>query len=203
MAAFEPTTPAPDNVTDRLKVERIKASGPGDNTEETEWVFVVPGFAQSSAPADPGCFALWVDTVDKVVSWWDDGDGAWVGITPTVTTEYMTVALSDSKTTVITTDTAVETLRIPFAGTLVGVRASLGTASSSGVVTVDINKNGTTMLSTKLTIDASEETSVTAATAAVISVSSIAADDEITFDIDTAGTGAKGLKVTLVIERAF
>jgi hypothetical protein len=64
---------------------------------------------------------------------------------------------------------------------------------------VDINKNGTTVLSTKLTIDASEVTSTTAATAAVISVSAFADDDEVEFDIDVAGTGAKGLKVTLYV----
>lgn len=63
---------------------------------------------------------------------------------------------------------------------------------------MDINEGGTTVLSTKLTIDASELTSATAATAAVISDSALAADAEITIDIDTAGTGAKGLKVYLI-----
>jgi hypothetical protein len=54
-------------------------------------------------------------------------------------------------------------------------------------------------LSTKLTIDANEKTSTTAATAAVISDSTIADDAEITFDIDTAGTGAKGLIVSMQV----
>jgi hypothetical protein len=88
--------------------------------------------------------------------------------------------------------------RAPRGFTLTEVRASLLTASSSGVVTVDINKNGTTMLSTKLTIDATEKTSETATTPAVISVSSVADDDEITVDIDEEGTGARGLIVTLI-----
>lgn len=94
------------------------------------------------------------------------------------------------------------TARFPFAGTLLSVRASLNTASSSGNPTIDINKNGVTMLSTKLTIDATEKTSVTAATAPVISVSAFADDDEITMDIDAAGTGAKGLKVVMYVVRA-
>jgi hypothetical protein len=93
-------------------------------------------------------------------------------------------------------------MRMPYAMTLTAVRASLATVSSSGVVTVDINEGGTTVLSTKLTIDASEKTSTTAATAAVISDSALADDAEITFDIDTAGTGAKGLKVWLIGTRA-
>ena len=107
-----------------------------------------------------------------------------------------TIALSD-ETTAITTGTAKVTWRAPWAFTLTAVRAQLNTASSSGTPTVDINESGTTILSTKLTIDANEKTSVTAATPAVISDSAIADDAELTFDIDTAGTGAKGLKVTL------
>ena len=79
--------------------------------------------------------------------------------------------------------------------------ASLSTASSSCTPAVNIQKNGTTIFSTTLTIDANEKTSVTAATTAVLSTTTFADDDEITMDIDTAGTGAKGLKVTLYYRR--
>lgn len=106
------------------------------------------------------------------------------------------VALSD-ETTAITTGVGKAYIRSPFAMTLTGVRANLNTASSSGIPTVDINVNGSTVLSTKLTIDVSELTSVTAAVPAVISSASIADDDQISFDVDVAGTGAKGLKVWL------
>ena len=54
-------------------------------------------------------------------------------------------------------------MRMPFAMTLTGVRASVNTASSSGAPAVDINEEGTSVLSTKLTIDAGEKTSLTAA----------------------------------------
>jgi hypothetical protein len=90
---------------------------------------------------------------------------------------------------------------MPYAFTLTAVRANLNTASSSGIPTVDINEAGVSILSTKLTIDANEKTSTTAATAAVISDTSLADDAEITFDIDVAGTGAKGLKVWLIGSR--
>ena len=110
--------------------------------------------------------------------------------------EVFEFALSD-ETTAITTGTAKLTWRAPRALTVTAVRASLSTASSSGIPTVDINEGGTTILSTKLTIDANEKTSTTAATAAVISDSAIADDAEITFDIDVAGTGATGLKVKI------
>jgi len=83
---------------------------------------------------------------------------------------------------------------------LTGVRASLTTAQASvSILTVDINQNGTSVLSTKLTIDNTEKTSVTAATAAVISTSAITDDAEITIDIDQIGNGtATGLKITLI-----
>ena len=106
------------------------------------------------------------------------------------------------ETTAITTGTAKRTFRMPFAMTLPAVRASLTTVSSSGIPTFDINEGGSTILSTKLTIDASEKTSTTAATAAVISDSALADDAEITIDIDVAGTGATGPKIYLIGTRA-
>jgi hypothetical protein len=118
-------------------------------------------------------------------------------------TEAIIVACSD-ETTALTTGTAKATFRMPFAMTLTAVRASLtGAGSTSGTTTVDINESGTTVLSTKLTIDYGELTSTTAATAAVISDSSLADDAEITIDIDaiTGGADETGLKVTLIGNR--
>lgn len=139
--------------------------------------------------------------------------GANVTITPNDGADTITVAASQDKaevlifalgdeTTTITTGTAKITFRMPWAFTVTDVRASVNTVSSSGLVTVDINEAGTTILSTKLSIDASEKTSTTAATPAVISDASIADDAEMTIDIDAAGTGAKGLKVALYGVRA-
>jgi hypothetical protein len=86
--------------------------------------------------------------------------------------------------------------------TVTAVRASVNTASSSGTPTVDINEAGSTILSTKLTIDANEKTSTSAASAAVISDSALADDAEMTLDHDVAGTGAKGMKVCIIGSRA-
>ena len=109
------------------------------------------------------------------------------------------IAASD-EATALTAGTAKVTFRMPFAFTLTGVRASLTTAQTSGsIFTVDINEGGTSILSTKLTIDNTEKTSTTAATPAVISDTALADDAEITVDIDQVGDGtAKGLKVTLL-----
>lgn len=128
----------------------------------------------------------------------DDADAATARATLGVTKEFV-VACSD-ETTALTTGTAKVTFRMPFAMTLTAVRASLSTAQTSGTIfTVDINDSGTTVLSTKLTIDNAEKTSTTAATAAVISDTALADDAEITVDIDQIGDStAKGLKVTLI-----
>lgn len=113
--------------------------------------------------------------------------------------KYIQLAASD-ETTALTTGTSKITFRMPHAMTLTGVRASLSTAQTSGsIFTVDINEGGTSVLSTKLTIDNTEKTSTTAATAAVISDTDLADDAEITIDVDQVGDGtAKGLKVTLI-----
>lgn len=107
------------------------------------------------------------------------------------------LAVSD-ETTAIEAGTGKLSFRMPHAFTLSAVRASLKTASSSGAVTVDINENGATILSTKLTIDQGEKSSTTAATPAVISDANLTDDAEMTVDIDGAGSGATGLKVTLI-----
>ena len=111
--------------------------------------------------------------------------------------ETLIIAASDELTE-ITTGTAKVTFRMPFAMTLSSVRASLTTASSSGLPTFDINEGGTTILSTPITIDVGEKTSTTATTAPVISDTVLADDAEITVDFDVAGTGATGVKIYLI-----
>lgn len=115
----------------------------------------------------------------------------------TANVEAHIIAISD-ESTALTSGAAKLTFRMPFAFTLSSVRASLTNASSLGVVQIDINVSGASILSTKLTIDEGEKTSTTAATPAVISAAAIADDDEITIDIDSAGSGAKGAKVMLL-----
>lgn len=113
----------------------------------------------------------------------------------------LAVAASD-ETTAITTGTAKVTFRNPFPTAFVvsSAKASLSTAQTSGsIFTVDVNEAGSSILSTKITIDNGEKTSTTAATPPVLSDRSIAADAEITIDVDQVGDGtAKGLKVYLL-----
>jgi hypothetical protein len=110
------------------------------------------------------------------------------------------VALSD-ETTAITTGVKL-TMLAPFAFTLKDVRGVLTEASSSGTVTVDIHKNGTTVMSTdKIEIEATETDSDDATDQPAITTSSFSDGDKIEFEVDAAGTGAKGLKVYLYYVR--
>lgn len=88
-------------------------------------------------------------------------------------------------------------MRAPYPLTLQSIRASLATASATGAVTIDVLVNGASILSTPLTIDQSEETSVSAAVQPVISTAAIADDAEISISVTAPGSGATGLKVTL------
>lgn len=121
--------------------------------------------------------------------------------TPTIDAEVICVPLSDD-TTALTTGAGKYTFRMPFAATLNGVRASVITAPTGANIIVDINEGGTTVMAvTKLSIDATEKTSVTAAAPAVISDTALADDAEITFDIDQVGStiAGAGLKVYLYV----
>ena len=114
--------------------------------------------------------------------------------------ESFIVAASD-ETTALTVGTDKATFRMPYAFTLTAVRASLTTAgTTSGVTTIDIHESGTTILSTKITIDYDETTSESAAAAPVISDAALADDAEMTIDVDgiSGGGTEAGLKVTLI-----
>ena len=114
------------------------------------------------------------------------------------------IIAASNETSNLAVGTAVTTFRMPFLAVVVGVRASVTTAPTGSGITVDINESGLTILSTKLTIDAGEKTSTTAATAAVLSDTILADDAEITIDIDAVGstTPGTGLKVTLLLRKA-
>ena len=126
-----------------------------------------------------------------------DYDTAWGGAD-----DIYVISCSD-ETTALTTGTGKVTFRMPSAGTLTAVKATLTTAPVGSAFIVDINEAGTSVLSTKLSIDDGEKTSTTAATSAVISDSALADDAEITIDIDQVGSGTAGagLKVYLYITR--
>lgn len=92
--------------------------------------------------------------------------------------------------------------RMPWAATLTAVKANRNGTNTNGAVTIDVNEGGTSVLSTEITIDVGESSSLTAATPAVISDNTVANDALLTFDIDSANTSDEGpLTVTLYFTR--
>jgi hypothetical protein len=87
---------------------------------------------------------------------------------------------------------------------LVAVAAAVTTASSSGTPTIQIYNvtQAADMLSTRITIDANETDSSTAASAAAIDTGNddVATGDLLRIDVDTAGTGTKGLIVEMTFQ---
>jgi hypothetical protein len=116
----------------------------------------------------------------------------------TIKTEWS--ACFSDETTALTTGTKL-TKRLGFAMSLTSVYASVATAPTGSTLILDIKKNGTTIFSTKITIDAGEKSTATAATAAVLSSSptSIAADDELTFILDQVGATIAGAGGSVVL----
>lgn len=93
---------------------------------------------------------------------------------------------------------------IPFDGFITKVGATVDTAGTTGATTVDIKKNGTSIFTTKITVDSTKKTSRTATTPYVFDTSKIAfvEGDIFTFDITTiSSTPAKGMTVFMNVTR--
>ena len=118
-------------------------------------------------------------------------------------TESIIVAASD-ETTALTTGTGKMTFYVPYNFTISEVFIGNTAASSSGAVQVNVKKNGTTIFTTKPSIGASQNTSLSGSgsVAAVLSTTSLSKGDKMTIDIDTAGTTAAGLKVYFIGRRS-
>lgn len=116
------------------------------------------------------------------------------------------ILTAGDENTRITTGTAKVTYRVPFNMRMTNIRASLSTASSSGIPKFDIKANGKSILSKPLTIDEGEKTSTTASQPvaiegvdhSIIFSRALTDDTEITVDITASGTEAKGVKIYLI-----
>lgn len=114
--------------------------------------------------------------------------------------QELLVAVSPDESTALTTGTSKYTLFLPADMTVTAVRATVATAPTGSGIIVDINKNGTSILSTKITIDATTKTSALASVPPEISDGTLADTDEITIDIDQVGAtiAGSGLKVLFI-----
>ena len=132
------------------------------------------------------------------------GDGQWMPPQP-ITAQML---VTDPNGSAITTGDGQAFLTVPAAWngkTIQSIHAGLTTASSSGTPTVQVARirGGTPVdvLSTAVTVDATELTSYTAVTPPVVDTANddLATGDLLRVDVDVAGTGAKGLMVLIGI----
>ena len=105
------------------------------------------------------------------------------------------IAASD-ETTALTASTSVAktTIHAQRAGLIDEVLCGVTTAPTGSTLTLDVHLNGTTIFSTKPTIDAAEKTTVTAATASVLTTTPtvVAKGDLIEFFADSVGATIAG-----------
>lgn len=141
---------------------------------------------------------------------WQDGAG---GGTPTSaarfnTREALLAAYADQQSGQVQTFGKVGTLVVeagsgkfifPVAATVVSVRAAVGTAPTGASVLVDVNKNGTTIFTTQANRPAVAAGQTISAAPAVPNVTSMAAGDALTVDIDQIGSGTPGSDLTVMI----
>lgn len=156
--------------------------------------FPIPTVKRSELPTvssvgDSDSIALLVGGANKEITFANFKKSIQVGTVVQLMLSNMSTAL--------TTGTEKGLWAAPSDGSLFDFWIGVNTVSSSGAVTVNLKKNGTSVLTTKPSIDATEKTSLTG-TSAVIGTHSFSKGDLFTFDIDAAGTGAKALMATVV-----
>ena len=134
---------------------------------------------------DNGAFYILLD--DSPVTWY------------AINFEQIVIAFSNESDAI---SAGTDKVKIPvlYSFYVVAAHVFLSTAQASGsIFTVDVNDDGASILSTRITVDNTENTSVTATTAPVLSANLIAANSVISIDVDAIGDGtAKGGKVILV-----
>lgn len=92
-------------------------------------------------------------------------------------------------------------LVLPVAGTLIDIQADVDTAGTTGTAVVDVNLNGSTIMTTnKLKWDSTEKSTRTfSGTAATLTTTTFVIGDIITLDIDTNHTTVKSKGLTLYL----
>ena len=141
------------------------------------------------------------------VSPWNPGYGfgpyvyfndEWLPMFGASVAEAAIIACSD-ETTALTTGLK-RTFYLPYDVEIDEVIADVVTGPTGSGLTADVKVGGASILSTKPVIEAGETSSLTG-TAAVISSAAHSKGAKVTLHIDSVGTAAAGLKITLVWRR--
>jgi len=101
----------------------------------------------------------------------------------------------------LTTGLKVTIRPLGFAFTLTEIRGGVKTAPTGSILIMDVHAGGTTIMTTdKISIDATEDTSETAATPPALTTTAIADDEKLEFYVDQIGStvAGTGAYVTLI-----
>ena len=114
-------------------------------------------------------------------------------------TQAVIIACSDETSDLTTGDDKAQ-IRLPFQFELTSISANVNTAPTGSTISVQVQEDGSDILSTPITIDVTDTTSESAAAQPVISDSTLAANSIISIDLDIIGssTAGTGLKVNLI-----
>lgn len=112
------------------------------------------------------------------------------------------IAFAD-ETSNMSTGVAKATFHAPFDAEILEAFVGLTEAQPSGaILTIDLNINGASILSTKITVDNTELTSLTATTPPAFSSTAVVKGDRFSVDIDQRGDpGSKGGKMYIRVKR--
>ena len=124
---------------------------------------------------------------------------AWVEVqAPTLDHDHDELAQFGRGGTLIVTGGAGR-FRFPYAATILGVTAAVGTAPTGSSILLDLNKNGTTAFTTQGNRPAIADGANATASEAVPDVTTIAAGDYLTVDIDQIGSSTPGADLTVFV----
>lgn len=98
----------------------------------------------------------------------------------------------------LTVTTGASPFPAPFAMTIAGVRAAVGTAPTGASIIVDVNKNGTTIYTTQANRPAIAATT-TSSSETTPDVTAVAAGDLVTVDVDQVGSTIAGSDLVVVL----
>lgn len=117
---------------------------------------------------------------------------------------FLLIRVVESATNCAVGTTKGGNVELPFTGTITEIGAYVDTAGTTGTMTVDVNLNGATIMTTnKITIDSTEKSSRTAATAPALTTTAVTVGDLLTIDIDAIHTTpAKGLTIRIGIRQS-
>lgn len=130
---------------------------------------------------------------------WTTSSGLFVRINGVTYGPLGEVMLPFFQSGTLTTGTGKGRIYLERAGVITGVRASVGTAPTGASIICDLNKNGTTIFSTQANRPTIAASGFTSGRVTTMDVTSVAAGDYLTLDIDQIGSTVAGADLSVTV----